>query len=79
VEGNGLDGLKEQAPFDVIVVGGSLPVVPETLKAQLAVGGRMIVVVGDLPAMSCKLIKRVSERLQRNQSVRNLYFPSGQG
>ncbi|WP_199054807.1 protein-L-isoaspartate O-methyltransferase [Aquitalea sp. ASV15] len=61
VEGNGLDGLKEQAPFDVIVVGGSLPVVPESLKAQLAVGGRMIVVVGDLPVMSCKLIKRVGE------------------
>lgn len=61
VEGNGLDGLQQQAPFDVIVVGGSLPVVPEGLKAQLAVGGRMIVVVGDLPVMSCKLIKRVGE------------------
>ncbi|RQO77526.1 protein-L-isoaspartate O-methyltransferase [Aquitalea sp. FJL05] len=61
VEGNGLDGLQQQAPFDVIVVGGSLPVVPESLKSQLAVGGRMIVVVGDLPVMSCKLIKRVGE------------------
>jgi protein-L-isoaspartate(D-aspartate) O-methyltransferase len=61
VEGNGLDGLQQQAPFDVIVVGGSLPVVPESLKAQLAVGGRMIAVVGDLPVMSCKLIKRVGE------------------
>ncbi|WP_293760780.1 protein-L-isoaspartate O-methyltransferase [uncultured Aquitalea sp.] len=61
VEGNGLEGLKEQAPFDVIIVGGSLPVVPDSLKAQLAVGGRMIVIVGDLPVMSCKLVRRDSE------------------
>lgn len=61
VTGNGLDGLAEKGPFDVIVVGGSLPVVPESLKAQLAVGGRLLVVVGDLPVMVAKLIKRQSE------------------
>ncbi|HJV06110.1 MAG TPA: protein-L-isoaspartate O-methyltransferase [Chromobacteriaceae bacterium] len=61
VEGNGLEGLTSQAPFDVIVVGGSLPVVPENLKAQLAIGGRMIVIVGDKPVMTTKLIKRESE------------------
>ena len=61
VEGNGLEGLASQAPFDVIVVGGSLPVVPENLKVQLAIGGRMIVIVGDKPVMTTKLIKRESE------------------
>lgn len=58
IEGNGLDGLKSKAPFDAILVGGSLPTVPETLKSQLAIGGRMLVVVGDGPVMSAKLIKR---------------------
>ncbi|WP_019100578.1 protein-L-isoaspartate O-methyltransferase family protein, partial [Chromobacterium haemolyticum] len=42
VEGDGVLGLPQQAPFDVIVVGGSLPVVPQELKDQLAVGGRLI-------------------------------------
>ncbi|MGR2680915.1 protein-L-isoaspartate O-methyltransferase family protein [Chromobacterium haemolyticum] len=61
VEGDGVLGLPQQAPFDVIVVGGSLPVVPQELKDQLAVGGRLIMVVGDLPVMTCKLIKRETE------------------
>ncbi|MCD5360456.1 MULTISPECIES: protein-L-isoaspartate O-methyltransferase [Chromobacterium] len=61
VAGDGVLGLPQQAPFDVIVVGGSLPVVPQELKDQLAVGGRLIMVVGDLPVMTCKLIKRETE------------------
>jgi len=61
VEGNGLNGHVAQAPFDAIYVGGSLPVVPESLKAQLAVGGRMVVVVGDLPMMRALRIKHESQ------------------
>ncbi|MDF0604710.1 protein-L-isoaspartate O-methyltransferase [Neisseriaceae bacterium TC5R-5] len=61
VTGNGVLGLPEQAPFNVIVVGGSLALVPDALKQQLAVGGRLIIVVGDLPVMTCKLIKRETE------------------
>lgn len=60
-EGNGLAGLPAKAPFDVIFVGGSLPVIPETLRKQLAIGGRMVVVVGDLPVMRAMLIRRDSE------------------
>lgn len=60
-QGNGIEGLAAQAPFDVICVGGSVPVVPEALKAQLAVGGRLAVIVGDAPVMVAKIITRVSE------------------
>ncbi len=49
--GDGLQGLPESAPFDVIILTGSLSVVPEVLKEQLAEGGRMIVTVGAEPAM----------------------------
>ena len=41
VTANGVGGLPTNAPFDVIVVGGALPNVPEELTSQLAVGGRM--------------------------------------
>ena len=59
--GNGIEGVPGQAPFDVICVGGSTPVVPEALKAQLAVGGRLAVIVGDAPVMIAKVITRVGE------------------
>ncbi|WP_024304562.1 protein-L-isoaspartate O-methyltransferase [Pseudogulbenkiania sp. MAI-1] len=69
VEGNGIEGYAAQAPFDAILVGGSLPVVPETLKQQLAIGGRLIVVVGDEPVMTAKLIERESETVFRETGL----------
>ncbi|OWY38098.1 protein-L-isoaspartate O-methyltransferase [Xenophilus sp. AP218F] len=69
IEGDGVLGLPAHAPFDVIVVGGSLPVAPQELKEQLAVGGRLIMVVGDLPVMSCKLIQRETETSFRETAL----------
>ncbi|WP_434631772.1 protein-L-isoaspartate O-methyltransferase family protein [Chromobacterium sp. CV08] len=69
VEGDGVLGLPAQAPYDVIVVAGSLPVVPQQLKDQLAVGGRLILVVGDLPVMSCMLIERLSDATFRETAL----------
>jgi len=61
IVGNGLNGSEENGPFDAILVGGSTPVVPETLRRQLAIGGRMMITVGDLPVMTMRLIQRVGE------------------
>jgi protein-L-isoaspartate(D-aspartate) O-methyltransferase len=44
--GDGYKGLPEVAPFDAIVVAAAAPKVPETLKLQLAVGGRMVLPLG---------------------------------
>ncbi|PJO77136.1 methyltransferase domain-containing protein [Neisseria brasiliensis] len=55
------DGLAEHtegAPFDAIYIGGSVHDVPETLKAQLKDGGRMVVVVGDKPVQRALLVTR---------------------
>lgn len=49
------------APYDVIVVSGSLPVVPDSLLAQIKVGGRMFVIVGSAPAMTAQIITRTSD------------------
>ena len=51
----------QRAVFDVIVVGGASPSVPEELTSQLAVGGRMLVVVGDLAPLAATLVERVKE------------------
>ncbi len=44
--GDGSKGCSADAPFDVILVSASGPSVPEALKAQLAVGGRLVIPVG---------------------------------
>ncbi len=44
--GDGYAGWPEHAPYDAIVVTAAPPTVPETLRQQLAVGGRLVVPVG---------------------------------
>jgi len=44
--GDGTLGWAEHAPFDAIIVAAGGPEVPEALKEQLAIGGRMIIPVG---------------------------------
>jgi protein-L-isoaspartate(D-aspartate) O-methyltransferase len=59
--GDGSRGWPAKAPYDVIVVTGSLPVVPEGLPRQLRIGGRMAVVVGTDPVMTAELHTRATE------------------
>jgi len=61
INADGIYGVEKHSPFDVIFVSGSLPVVPESLKNQLSIGGRMIVTIGDSPAMTVRLIRRESQ------------------
>ncbi|MDR3482347.1 MAG: protein-L-isoaspartate O-methyltransferase [Burkholderiaceae bacterium] len=48
-------------PFDVIVISGSLPFLPNAFLQQIKVGGRILATVGEAPVMSAQLITRVSE------------------
>src|SRR4249919_3211728 len=43
---DGTKGLPEEAPFQAIIVSAGGPHVPEALKQQLAIGGRLIIPVG---------------------------------
>ena len=45
--GDGTRGWPENAPFDVILVAASAPVMPKPLGEQLAIGGRLVIPVGD--------------------------------
>jgi protein-L-isoaspartate(D-aspartate) O-methyltransferase len=45
--GDGTLGWPEAAPFDAIVVAAGGPDVPDSLRRQLAVGGRLVIPVGD--------------------------------
>lgn len=61
VTADGAAGWPENAPYDAILVAGGLARIPEALKAQLKVGGRLFAVVGKAPAMSACLLTRLSE------------------
>jgi protein-L-isoaspartate(D-aspartate) O-methyltransferase len=46
IHGDGSLGLPERAPFDKVLVAAAAPQIPESLIAQLADGGRLVVPVG---------------------------------
>lgn len=54
-------GLPGEAPFDAIVLSGSVAAVPCGLLEQLKIGGRLAAVIGDEPIMRARLFTRVSE------------------
>ncbi len=65
VLGNGAQGWvgigTNCAPYDVIIISGSLPVLPNEFLQQLKIGGRLIATIGEAPVMTTKRITRVSE------------------
>ena len=61
---DGTLGWPEEAPFDAIVVTAGAPKVPETLKQQLADGGRMSIPVGDEHEQDLLLVTRRGARFE---------------
>ena len=59
--GDGTIRWSEFAPFDRIIVTAGSPSIPNKLKEQLAVGGKMIVPVGDRNSQKLYLLKKISE------------------
>lgn len=60
-EADGAKGLPGEAPFDVIVLSGSVAQVPQALLDQLRVGGRLVAIVGDEPVMRATVITRTAQ------------------
>jgi protein-L-isoaspartate(D-aspartate) O-methyltransferase len=58
-QGDAARGWSKHAPYDVIVLTGSTPVLPDAFLAQLAPGGRLFAVVGEPPVMSARLVTAV--------------------
>jgi len=58
---DGSGGVPGDAPFDAIVLSGSVNAVPQALLEQLAPGGRLIAIVGDEPIMRAVRVHRVAQ------------------
>ena len=57
---DGARGYPAWAPYDVIVLTGSTPVLPQTFLDSLAPGGRVFAVVGEAPIMSVRIVSCVA-------------------
>ena len=68
--GDAAQGWPLYAPYDAIVVSASMPVLPEALLRQLKIGGRLVAIVGELPAMQVQLVTRSDE----NAFTTNIVF-----
>jgi protein-L-isoaspartate(D-aspartate) O-methyltransferase len=62
VEADGAKGHAAQAPFDAIVLSGSVAEVPAGLLAQLKIGGRLVAIVGQEPVMRAVHISRIADQ-----------------
>jgi protein-L-isoaspartate(D-aspartate) O-methyltransferase len=78
-EGDGSSGLPGEAPFDVIVLSGSVAEVPQALLDQLKLGGRLVAIVGQEPVMRATLITRVTAAQVKSEVLFDTVAPRLQG
>jgi len=65
--GDGYKGLPEYAPFDKIIVTAGAPFVPKALLAQLKVGGRMVIPVGDKVQVMTLYIRKSGKEFEKKE------------
>jgi protein-L-isoaspartate(D-aspartate) O-methyltransferase len=73
--GDGSEGWPAQAPYDVILLTGSVPVLSESFQKQLGARGRLLAVIGESPVMTATLITRVSEHAFNTVSLFETAIP----
>ncbi len=72
--GDGYLGLPTYGPFDKIIVTAGADKVPEPLKLQLKIGGRLVVPVGKRSSQVMKIITRISETEFTNEDRGGFVF-----
>ncbi len=68
--------LEQQGYFQVIVLTGSIPVMFKQFKHHLAVGGRLLAIIGEPPVMSATLATRISEKSWQDQVLFETCIPA---
>jgi len=64
--GDGYKGLPEYAPFDKIIVTAGAPYVPRPLMAQLKIGGRLVIPVGEDPQIMTLFIRTAKDKFDKH-------------
>ena len=75
LHGDGTLGWPAHAPYDAIVVAAGGPKVPESLKEQLKIGGRLVIPVGaDLRAQELVRVTRISQGEYHREDLADVRF-----
>ena len=65
--GDGYIGLKEEAPFNSIIVTAGAPFVPKALLSQLDIGGRLVIPVGDAVQTMTLFIRKGAKQFEQQE------------
>ena len=71
---DGTIGWREFAPYDGIIVTAGSPIIPENLKKQLAIGGRIVIPVGDKTNQALKILLKVDDNEFNVTEIANFAF-----
>ena len=74
--GDAAQGWKDLGSYDVVVVTGSLPVLPEAFTKNMKIGGRLLAVVGECPVMETRLITRLTQDVWRTDDLFETCIPA---
>ena len=65
--GDGYKGLPNYGPFDSIIVTAGAPLIPKPLMAQLKIGGRLVIPVGDQHQIMTMLIRKNETQFEKHE------------
>lgn len=65
--GDGYKGLPQYAPFDSIIVTAGAPIIPQSLMAQLKIGGRLVIPLGDKHQVMTMLIRKNETQFEKHE------------
>jgi protein-L-isoaspartate(D-aspartate) O-methyltransferase len=65
--GDGYKGLPNHAPFDSIIVTAGAPIIPQALMAQLKIGGRLVIPVGEKEQIMTMLIRKNETQFEKHE------------
>lgn len=65
--GDGYKGLPNYAPFDSIIVTAGAPIIPKPLMAQLKIGGRLVIPLGEKEQIMTLLIRKNETQFEKHE------------
>lgn len=65
--GDGYKGLPNYAPFDSIIVTAGAPIIPKPLMAQLKIGGRLVIPLGENEQVMTLLIRKNETQFEKHE------------
>ena len=73
--GDGYKGLKESGPFQAILVTAGAPKVPKALLSQLAIGGRLVIPIGEKEQTMTRYLRKGEKDFDRQSFGKFRFVP----